>query len=133
MFFAIQFCYTMPKLQKLSSTITDYFHCHPQVGVLKDCFEIHSSNRGESTVQPSVLNKEIREKYSLLSKVGAIDHQDKQNRHKPESLPEAREGRSKSGSLEVNGIKKIQCYLQQSFSERKTQLNRLLSRYFFTH
>lgn len=28
-------------------------------------------------MQPCVLNKEIREKYSLLSKVQAIEHQDK--------------------------------------------------------
>ena len=33
----------------------------------------------------------------------------------------------------MNGIKKIQCYLQQNFYKRKVSLNRLLVRRFFTN
>lgn len=50
-----------------------------------------------------------------------------------ESLKETMEGSSKSSSLEVNGTKEMQRYLQQNFSKRKTSLKKLLARSFFTN
>lgn len=131
LFFTIQFCDTMQELQSFHQQLLTTFIVAPMRGFWKTVWNSFKEQR--STHGAAFCTEQRNKRKTFTSIKGGSNKAPTQTKQpQTESLKETMEGSSKSGSLEVNGIKKMQCYLQQNFSKRKTSLNRLLARSFFT-